>query len=175
MRKRSLLVGVLLLLFTSSHLAQRSIADLRPAHAAALERYLSANTALAFRSENVLDDDYLRSVREWMGAKFRPNYAAADFNRDKIGDFAVLLKRNGKCVDSGATSPQHKRDCPLRLVIFNGRGAGFRVAFARDLMGPAASFIKYDKGLHFGVFETDNTFMLSPTRRGYVAREPDMP
>ena len=157
------------LLITSSAFAQKSVSGLLPVHAAALEQYLSANKDLTFRQEYNLDDEYLKSVHEWMGKTFKPNYAAGDFNRDRIKDFAVLLYRKGACVENDLAPEQHNRDCPLRLVVFNGLRKGFRVAYMDDLIGPPAAFIRFDKKLYYAVFESDaDTFILSPAGKGYI-------
>jgi alpha-ketoglutarate-dependent taurine dioxygenase len=116
--------------------AQKSASELLPAHSAELERYLTANKNLAFRQGYNLDDEYLKSVHEWFGKSFKPNYAVGDFNRNRIKDFAVLLYREGKCEpNEGITSEEHKEDYPLRLVVFNGIAKGFRVAIYEGLDG----------------------------------------
>jgi hypothetical protein len=150
--------------------AQTSVSDLAPAHAAALEQYMSVNKDLTFRQTHNLSDEYLKLVREWMGKRFQPNYAVGDFNRDKRTDFAVLLYRKGEPVaNDGIESEEHKSDYPLRLVVFNGLRSGFKVAYTTDLMGPPAAFIAFDKKLYYGVFESDaDTFLLSPAGRGYI-------
>ncbi len=160
---------LILFLVTVGH-AQKSVSDLAPEHAAALESYMSANKNLKFRPQSNLSDDYLKFVHESMGKGFKPNYAVGDFNRDKISDFAVLLYREGKPVPTGASGGEHTPDHPIRLVVFNGTKSGFRVAFTQDLMGPHAAFIAFDKKLYYSVFETDSdTFKLSPAGRGYKA------
>lgn len=166
---RSLL---LLLAVGSEVFAQRSISDLAPAHARALERYLSANKIVSFRSDDNVSNEYLKTMSEGMGKGFKPSYAVGDFNRDKQTDFAVLLYREGKAVvNEGVGSEEHRTDRPMRLVVFNGSRAGLRVAYTTDLMGPDAAFITFDKKLYYGVFETDSdTFVLSPAGRGYVAK-----
>ncbi|CAN5271350.1 hypothetical protein BH20ACI2_BH20ACI2_16360 [soil metagenome] len=150
---------------------QKSVSDLATNHAAALESYLSANKTLTFRQDHNLSDEYLNSVHEWFGKRFKPNYAVGDFNRDKIGDFALLLYREGKSEPSGASGEnnEHTPDYPHRLVVFNGSKRGFRVAYTTDLMGPHAAFIRFDKKLYYGIFETDSdTFILAPAGRGYI-------
>ena len=150
---------------------QKSVSELAPGHAAALENYLSANKTLTFRQEHNLSDEYLKSVHEWFGKRFKPNYAVGDFNRDKITDFAVLVYREGKSEPSGASGEnnEHTPDYPLRLVVFNGAKKGYSVAYTTDLMGPHAAFIRFDKKLYYGIFETDSdNFMLTPAGRGYV-------
>ncbi len=158
---------------------QATIRDLRPTHAAALETYLSKNKQNSFRSENIVDRDYVKYMRETYGKNFRPNYVAADLNGDRVVDFAVLLQRTGKptgeAPDENASS-DHFPDYPLTLVVFNGvKGGRFRVAFSENLDGPKAAFINVTtarrKRLYYGVFETDNTFSLVPAGRGYTVRQ----
>lgn len=165
--------------------SQGSINDLLPAHAAELNRYLSANSERSFRSEHILSADYLKDVRgEWgFGAKFKPNYVVGDFNQDGLTDFALLLRRNGKETWSADLKPtervesEHEPLRPLTLVIFNGlKGGRFRVAFTQDLTGPNAGFIsittnRRKKVLYYGVFETDSdTFTLVPKGTGYTTK-----
>ena len=154
--------------FSISH-AQRSVSELEPAHAAALKTYLASHKNVSFRPESILDDEYLKSVRDQMGKTFKPNYAVGDFNKDRRKDFAVLLKRTGKRVSSGATSVEHEWDYPLRLVVFNNTARGFTPVFTQDLMGPLPALISVDGGtLNYGVWETDSdNFSLKPTRTGY--------
>lgn len=153
---------------------QKSVLDLKPSHAVALERYLSSNKGLTFRQEYNLDDDYMKDVRKWMGRNFKPNYAVGDFNRDRIQDFAVLLYRPGKPEYIGAEGEgdpvtEHNPDYPLRLVVFNGQKNGFRIAFSEDLMGPHAAFIRFEKQLYYAVFESDaDTFLLAPAGKSYI-------
>ena len=105
--------------------AQNSVSDLLTKHAAALEPYLSENKNHYFRQEDNLDDDYLSLIRkDWgFGAKFKPNYAVADFNGDRITDFAILLSREGKEEWSPELSAEervhdeHNPDYPLTLVV----------------------------------------------------------
>jgi len=152
-----------------------------PSHAAALETYLTANQDRTFRQEFVLDDEYLKDVRKWMGSLFKPNYATGDLNGDGIADFAVLVHREGKeewspDIDvEDRERNEHNPDFPLTLLIFNGqKGGRFRLAFSRDLMGPNAAFIaietkKNRKTLYYGIFETDSdTFLMVPAGKGYI-------
>ena len=154
--------------FSISH-AQRSVSELDPSHAAALKTYLASHKNVSFRPESILDDEYLTSVRDQMGKTFKPNYAVGDFNKDRRKDFAVLLKRTGKRVSSGATSVEHEWDYPLRLVVFNNTARGFAPVFTQDLMGPLPALISFNGGtLNYGVWETDSdNFSLRPTRTGY--------
>jgi hypothetical protein len=177
--KTLLAFSCVLLFGSASVFCQASIRDLIPAHAAALETYLSKNKQNSFRSENSVDDDYLKYMRESFGKNFVPNYVAADLNGDGVRDFAVLLQRVGEptnAAPSEHSSKEHFPDYPLTLVVFNGmRGGRFRVAFTQDLDGPKAAFIKLTSGrtkrLNYGIFETDSdSFRLVPAGRGYVLR-----
>jgi hypothetical protein len=168
-----------LVVASGSVFGQASVRDLSPTHAAALETYLSQNKTNTFRAESILDDDYLKYMRESLGAKLTPNYVVGDFNGDRIKDFAVLLNRAGTPTNlptSPSSSKEHFPDHPLTLVVFNGmKGGRFRVAFTRNLDGPKAAFISMTtarrKRLYYGVFETDSDmFTLVPSGRGYVAR-----
>lgn len=168
-----------LVVASGSVFGQASVRDLSPTHTAALETYLSKNKQNTFRSESVVDDDYLRYMRESLGAKFVPNYVVGDFNGDRVRDFAVLLNRTGAPTNlptSPNSSKEHFPDHPLTLVVFNGiKGGKFRVAFTQNLDGPKAAFISMTtarrKRLYYGVFETDSDiFTLVPSGRGYVKK-----
>lgn len=171
------LIPVFILISAIAAQGQKSVSNLAPTHATALERYMSANKGLIFRQEINLSDQYLKDVHKWMGKRFMPNYAVGDFNHDRIADFAVLLYRDGEpIVNEGIKSEEHSKDYPLRLVVFNGTGKGFRVAYTQDLSGPPAAFISFEKKLHYGIFETDSDdFFLAPAGRGYIMEFPKQP
>jgi hypothetical protein len=163
-------VCLTLILFSSvSIFAQRSVEKLPKEHAAAVADYLSANKTVKFRPQHGFSADFLEFITEGLGKGFKMSYAAGDFNGDKVGDFAMLLLRDGKPEPSGATSEEHSTDYPLRLVVFNGEPGGkFRVAFTYDLMGPHAAYIQFaDRRLNYRVFETDDAFYLVPDGKGY--------
>lgn len=57
------------------------------------------------------------------------------------------------------------------LVIFNGDHQGFKSVFQRQLAGPRAAFIRFDKVLSYGVFETDSdSFEVVPYGQKYTIR-----
>ena len=149
--------------------AQSSIEELPKGHAIAVADYLAANKDVRFRPHHRFSADYLKFITEEFGKGFKLSYAVGDFNGDKVEDFAMLFLRDGEPEASGATSEEHSTDYPLRLVVFNGEPGGkFRVAFTYDLMGPHAAHIRFaDKRLHYGVFETDDTFYLVPEGNSY--------
>lgn len=159
------------LLFSMNAFAQKSVSELLPAHAAALQEYLAAHKNNGFRQEYVLDEEFLKAMRKYRSKGFKPNYITGDFNRDRIKDFAVLMTREGEPVKNDSGTETHNPDYPLTLVIFNGlKKGGFRVAYNIDLMGPAAAFIDYyQRSFFYGVFESDAyTFGLAPAGKGYI-------
>lgn len=185
---RNLLL-LLLCFFVMSSNGQTSVGSLKPAHAAALEEYLSTHPKNGFRQEyvlDVLDPEYLKEIRKSFRKGFMPSYAKGDFNRDGVEDFALLLTRKGESVENDIKLQTHNPDYPLTLVVFNGvkRSAKslrsrvqsapiFKVAHTTDLMGPPAAFINFDGTLYYGVFESDaDTFILAPAGKGYIIEYP---
>lgn len=162
--------------------AQKTVKDLKPAHAIALENFLSKNKTYSFLSEKSLDAEYLAEVRKWFGKTLNPYYHVGDFNHDKITDFALILSRKGEPKeDKGVTSEPHKYVYPLAIIIFNGIKNGiFRQAFLEDVEVPLACFLNTDgdkkKELYFGVFESDaDTMLFTPVGKGYIIEYPDSP
>jgi len=164
---------------TVSCFSQNTVADLKPSHAVTLKQFLSKNRKYQFLSSKVITNEYLKFMRESFGKTFEPYYRVADFNDDKIADFAVIVSRQGTRKASGATSEEHKYDYPLAVVIFNGSKNGtFTKAFVEDIEAPHVCFLEIAKDkktrLHFGVFETDaHTRIFKPVRRSYVVEYPD--
>lgn len=161
--------------------AQRTVADLKPSHAVALERFLSKNKDYGFLSEKVLDADYLKRMREYF-KRLKPYYAVGDFNRDSVEDFALVLSKKGEVEDQGeGMAETHRYNHSLAVIIFNGvKKGGFRQAFLEDLKVPTACFINVTDGkkkeLYFGVFESDaDTFTMTPVGRGYIIEYDDAP
>ena len=163
-------------LFAASSYGQKRISELRPAHAAALEQFLSTNTRYEFLSESALEARYLRGMRGSITGG-RPYYSVGDFNRDGIPDFAVVARRKGRPRDQGAEMAKtHRYAYPLAVLIFNGaRGGKFGKPFIEDVEAPLACFIdtriyRRKRQLHFGVFETDDIRIFTPAGKGYVVR-----
>lgn len=160
---------------------QRAITDLQPAHRTALESYLTSHKDRAFLPETRIDSDYLKVMREWLGASAKPFYVAADFNHDRLTDFAVILSRKGSPVrldeDMAGT---HNVEYPLTIVIFNGTKTGkFTAAFMENIQAPIVCALSVSGGrkktLNWGVSETDNMFSFKPSGKSYVIEYPDMP
>jgi hypothetical protein len=160
---------------------QKAISDLKSSHVTALEQFLSKNKQYQFLSSKVIDVVYMKFIRETLGKTFEPYYQTADFNRDKIADFAVILSRKGKRKASGATSAEHKYDYPLAVVIFNGNKNGtFRKAFIENIEAPHVCFLNVEgtgkKTVYFGVFESDaDTQTFTAAGKGYIVKYPDTP
>ena len=179
---RVLFVAVLFSLLSSVGQAQKQIADLKPAHAIALEQFLAKNKNYGFLSEKVLDSDYLKEMRQYF-KNLKPYYNIADFNRDGIDDFALILSRKGESKDNGeGMAESHRYDYPLAIIIFNGNRRGkFTKAFIEDIEAPTACFLNTDivkkkKELYFGVFESDaDTRLFTPVGKGYIIEYPDAP
>jgi len=152
---------IFILIFGLSVLGQKTVADLKPAHAVALEEFLSKNKDYGFLSEKVLDADYLKEMRKYF-KNLKPYYNVADFNHDGVLDFALILAKKGEIKDQGeGFAETHKYNHQLAVIFFNGiKKGGFRKAFIEDVEVPTACFINLSdekrKRLYFGVFESDN-------------------
>lgn len=177
-----LFISILISLISSVGLSQKQVTDLKPAHAIALEQFLSKNKDYGFLSEKVLDDDYLNEMRQYF-KNLKPYYNSADFNRDGITDFALILSRKGEPKDNGeGMAETHRYDHPLAIIIFNGNRRGkFLKAFIEDIEAPLACFlnteiVKKKKKLYFGVFESDaDTRIFTPVGKSYIIEYPDAP
>lgn len=175
------LLPIFILLLGTTSFGQKSVAELKPAHAVALETYLSKNKNLQFLSEKVIDAEYLSWIRKDFDKELKPYYRVADFNHDKIEDFAMILSRKGEPKkQNGVTSKEHKYEYPLQIVIFNGnKSKSFTKAFSEDIYAPLVCFLNtsYDKKrtLYFGVFATDSAMIFTPVGKGYIIEYPDNP
>jgi hypothetical protein len=165
---------LMILVFAVCCFGQKSVAELKPAHAIALEEFLSKNKDYQFLSENVIPDEELKYMRKDFGKNFKPYYIVGDFNSDKILDFALILSKKGEPKDNGESFAEtHRFDYPIAIVIFNGtKSGGFRKAFIEDTEAPLPCFLNLSyekkKRLTFGVYETDAGFLLTPIGKGYV-------
>jgi hypothetical protein len=161
--------------------AQKTVADLKPVHAIALEEFLSKNKDYQFLSEKSIDADYLKYMRQGLGKLLTPYYKVADFNRDGIIDFALILSKKGNPKkDETVTSEEHSYVYPLAVVIFNGnKKRRFKKAFIEDLEEPLVCFLNLTnekkKRLYFGVYETHAGFIMTPVGKGYIVEYDDEP
>ena len=166
----------ILVLFSFPHIvaAQKSVSELAPSHASALQEFLTRHPDLDFMSEKVIDQDYLKSMRQYLGARLMPYYHKGDFNGDGRQDFAHILAREGPLEDQGPEITEtHRYRYPITIVVFNGmKGGRYREAFVRNYTAPLVCFLNTTGGrkkrLYFGVSETDEAFGMTPVGRGYI-------
>jgi hypothetical protein len=173
------LLPLLILIFAFSAFGQKSVAELKPKHAIALEHFLSKNKDFGFVSEKALDAEYLKEMRKYF-KDLKPYYNAADYNRDGVIDFAMILSKKGEIEDQGeGFGETHRYNHPMAIVIFNGiKNGGFRKAFIEEVKVPLACFLnlsdKKKPRLYFGVFESDaDTFTMTPVGKGYIIEYDD--
>ena len=166
----------------ASVFAQKSIDELTPNHAAALQKYLSAHKTLGFLQEHVIDREILAGMRKYIRRGMKPYYLVGDFNRDGFKDFALILSREGKPkVSSEEGADARKEDVNLQLVIFNAKPkGGFAVAYEQEMEAPLSCFLDMSQGrkpkLYFAVFESDaDTFVLAPAGGGYIVEFDEAP
>jgi hypothetical protein len=163
-----------LLLLQLSAAAQKTLSDLPPAHTSALQEFIVRRPSLEFLSEKQMDEESLKGIREHFGAGLMPYYRRGDFNHDGVQDFAMILAREGPLSEQeGVNSPPHRYRYPITVVIFNGqKKGGYKVAFVKDTDAPLVCFLNVTsekrKRLGFGVFETDEHFIMTPAGKGYL-------
>lgn len=114
---KAFLLAAALTVFAGQTAAQKSsnqFAHLKNEHAAAVKNYIGTKKNLrpALRAD-CKNKFGLESLRQSAGNSAHPYYAAADFNRDKITDFAVVLYDSSQKTDERFT-----------LLIFNGTKSG---------------------------------------------------
>ena len=166
--------SILLLALTATGAAQKSVASLRPAHAAALQEYLAKHRDFDFLSEGRCDPGSLKAMREQFGPRFNPFYKVGDFNHDGRQDFALVLVRDRAARVETMLAESHRYRYDVRVVVFNGeRRGGYRPAFERDYDAPLVCFLALSRErrskLYFAIFETDDGFVMTPAGRGYIA------
>lgn len=153
---------------------QRTVSELKPAHAVALQKFLSTHKGLGFLQEYAIEDETLADMRKYFGRGFKPYYVTGDFNRDGRSDFAMILSREG--TPKFATEEEaeaRKEDRNLALIVWNGTRKGFVFAHAEEIEAPLTCMIQMSQEkkpkLYFGVYESDaDTFALAPAGKGYI-------
>lgn len=102
----------------------------------------------------------LREVRGNLGKGYHPYYAAGDFDRNGVQDFAVVfVKKAGRAMER------------FKIVIFEGTPAKTFVAKwnSDDMaMHGMGLFYTEDHGLYYGGFEAEDCIKLKPSRGGYA-------
>ncbi len=162
---------IFVFVFPFAVFGQKTVADLKLSHAIALEQFLSKNKDYGFLSENVMDAEDMKFIRQYLGKTLKPYYNTADYNKDGVMDFALIVSKKG--------TPKQAEDGDyfihsLAVVIFNGiKKGGFRQAFIENVEVPLNCFLRLSddkkKQLYFGVTETDaDTMIFTPVGKGYI-------
>ncbi len=175
---KKLISIIFIFVFSFAVFGQKTVADLKPSHAIALERFLSKTKDYFFLSENMTDDKDIKYSRKWLlGKNRKPYYITGDFNRDGVMDFALILSDISTSTKGGPVREEEEekyREYPLAVVIFNGiKGGGFRQSFIQKVEATYGCYLSLDedkkKRLYFAVFETDNqTMTFTPVGKGYI-------
>ena len=154
--------------------AQKSVSELVPAHASALQEFLTSHPDLNFMSEKFMERDDLKGMREVLGSRFTPFYQKGDFNGDGGQDFALILLREGPTEDQGSDiAASHRYRYPITIVIFNGtKGGAYKAVFVKNITAPPVCFLKTSGGkkkrLYFRVAQTGEAFTMTPAGKGYI-------
>jgi len=145
-------------------------AHLPSEHAAAVKNHIGGKTNLRPAQISDCKNKFgLDSLRQSAGKGAHPYYAAADFNRDKIMDFVVVLYDSNK-----------KADARFTILIFNGSKSGaFKLASTTTGADLRQGGIWTDgfgtdtakTSVTAGVYETDDCIWLEWENGKYVAHE----
>jgi hypothetical protein len=159
--------------------AQKSVSQLRPAHASALQQFLSKHPNLDFLSETDCDREVLKDMRKHFGARFMPYYRVGDFNHDRRQDFALVLLKDVAPKEESGLADSHRFQYEVVIVVFNGTRTGrYEPIFVRNTTAPLVCFLAMSQEkrgkLYFGIYETDAGFVMSPAGRGYIAEGLDV-
>jgi hypothetical protein len=171
---------VVFLLLPVGVLGQKSVSALLPAHAAALQEYLTQNPELEFLSETALDKQMLRDMRKDFGPQMTPYYRKGDFNHDGLQDFALILVKEGPPKEVEGLSEPYNYEYEMNIVVFNGqRRGGYKAVFRKKIDAPLPCFLystfnEKKKRLYFAIYQTDSHFVMTPAGKGYIAEyEPE--
>ncbi len=169
------------LVFALCAFGQKTVSDLKPTHAIALEDFLSKNKNFGFLSERAFDEETLKEFRKDFGESTKPYYRVGDFNNDRVTDFALILSRKGKTTKaSGSEGTPYEFDHTLSIVIFNGnKKGGFTKSFQEDVQVPLVSFLFTETEvkkprLYFALYGSDaETMIFTPVAKGYIIEYPE--
>ena len=154
--------------------AQKSTSQLLPAHASALQQFLSKHSALKFLSESDYNREALKDLRKRFGAGFMPYYRMGDFNHDGRQDFALVLAKDAPPKEDPALADTHRFQYEVTVVVFNGLSDGaYKAAFVKNTTAPLVCFLAVSQEkkskLYFAIDETDAGFVMRPEGQGYIA------
>ena len=153
--------------------AQLSVSQLLPAHASALQQFLSKHPDLKFLSESDYDREALKDMRKRFGARFMPYYRVGDFNHDGREDFALVLAKHTPPKKDPDLADTHRFQYAVTVVVFNGlTGGGYKAVFVKNTTAPLVCFLAMSQGkkskLYFAIYETDAGFVIRPKGQGYI-------
>jgi len=162
------------ILFAANGFGQKQIpgfyAHLKAEHAATVKTYIGKRANLRPAQVSDCKNKFgLDSLQQSAGKSAHPYYAAKDFNRDRIGDFVVVL------FDSKA-----KADSRFTLLIFNGAKLGnYKLASTTRNVDLRRGGIWTDgfgsdgtkTTLTAGEYETDNCIWIEWKIGKYVAHD----
>ena len=147
-----------------------NFAHLKTEHAAILKNYIGAKKNLRPAQISDCKNKFgLDSLRLAAGNTAHPYYAVADFNRDNVSDFAVVLYDSKKAPDARFT-----------VLIFDGAKSGaYKMARKIENADLRQGGIWTDgfgadnekATVTAGVFETDDCFWIEWDGKKYAARE----
>lgn len=172
---KSFLIILCLLLLPTCVLAQKSVSELAPTHAAALQEYLAQNPDLEFLPETSMDKETLKDMRKDFEPRLTPYYRKGDFNHDSIQDFGIVLIKEGGPVKTNDDLDEPYRDeYEMNVVVFNGqRRGGYKAVFRKKMEAPLVCFLyssfEKKRKLYFAVYATDAGFVMTPAGKGYIA------
>lgn len=157
-------VGILFggMVVNSSAQQNSAASRLQPQHKTVVEQWLRGKPSLRLATlGDCLNKEGLAATREQFGKNYFPYYVVGDFNRDKRGDFAIVLVN------------KHKSGEKFAIAIFNGpvstRSTPAFFEEGWDLSD--GGLIKGGGGILAGPFESDNCVILRPSGRKYVIKD----
>lgn len=170
---KALLLAAAFAACAENNFAQKAVnqfAHLNAAQTAAVKGYIGQKKNLRPAMRVDCKNKFgLESLRQSAGNSAHPYFAAADFNRDKIADFAVVLHDSSRAADARFT-----------LLIFNGSGSGaYQLASTNAGMDLRQGGIWTDgfgsdaakTSVTAGVFETDDCVWIEWENGKYVTHD----
>lgn len=159
--------------YVSNGFAQKTsgyYAHLKPEHQATLKTYLGSQTNLRPAQISDCKNKFgLDSLRQSAGKSAHPYYAIADFNQDRVSDFAIVLYDSKKAANARFT-----------VLIFNGAKSGdYKMAYKSEAMDLRQGGIwtygfstdGKKKTVTAGEYETDNCIWIEWERGRYVVHD----
>lgn len=149
--------------FPASSAGQTSLSDLKTDHGAVLKKWLATKKGWRLALEKDYGKDNLNFLRSNERENLRPFYVAADFNRDRKEDFAVIL-----VIGRG------KYGAAVFNAPFNSKAVQQPAFFTDEIeVGDIVYFNRNSRLLLVGPYASDTGFMLKPSGKAYKVEYPD--